>query len=404
MPVLVPLLTLAVFAQGTSEFMLAGLLPEISRDLGVPLATAGLLTSTFALGMVVGAPLTAAFSRRWPPRVALSGLLVLFMLMHALGALTDTIGVLLASRMVAALANAGFLAMALSLVARVVAAERQARALAVVLAGTTVALVAGVPAGAAIGAALSWRAALWAVALVCTPALLAVLVAAPRHAGGEAEPLRHELRILRDTRMIRTLTLVAVVNAATFCGYTYLAPMVTGPAALGQGAVPLILALFGVGAFLGVAIAGRFADRHARTLLHVTLPALVALWLTSAALAPSGWPLAVVVVLLGATAFAVGSTAITLAVRHGSAAPTMGGSFPTAALNVGAMVGPVIGGLAIDSTLGPLGPLLVSAAVAAAAWMLLSISQDLLPTVSSTLTGEPQGSRDRGRQGVARSE
>src|SRR5690606_2562659 len=123
-PVLVPLLALAVFAQGTSEFMLAGLLPEISRELGVPLATAGLLTSTFALGMVVGAPLTAAFSRRWPPRAALSGLLALFMLMHVLGALTDSIGVLLASRVVAALANAGFLAVALSLVARIVAAER----------------------------------------------------------------------------------------------------------------------------------------------------------------------------------------------------------------------------------------------------------------------------------------
>lgn len=365
MPVLIPMLALAVFAQGTSEFMLAGLLPDIATDLGVPLSTAGLLTSTFALGMVVGAPMTAAFSRRWPPRAALTALLAVFVLMHVVGALTDSIGLLLATRVVAALANAGFLALTLSLVVRVVAPDRLARALAVILAGTTMALIAGVPAGAALGAVLDWRATLWAIALVCLPALFAVLVAAPRHAHDEPVPLRRELRTLRDGPLIRTLALVAVINAATFCGYTYLAPVVTDVAGLGEGAVALLLGLFGMGAFLGVTLAGRFADGHALRLLLIVTPALGLLWLTTALVAPTGWPLAPVVVLLGAASFAAGSTLIALAVRHGAAATTMGGSFPTAALNVGAMLGPAIGGIAIDSALGTLGPVIVSTAIAA---------------------------------------
>ncbi|HEY2059307.1 MAG TPA: Cmx/CmrA family chloramphenicol efflux MFS transporter, partial [Amycolatopsis sp.] len=60
MPFSLYLLAVAVFAMGTSEFMLAGLVPDIANGLGVPIGTAGLLTSAFAIGMAVGAPLTAA--------------------------------------------------------------------------------------------------------------------------------------------------------------------------------------------------------------------------------------------------------------------------------------------------------------------------------------------------------
>lgn len=378
MPVLIPSLALAVFAQGTSEFMLAGLLPEISADLGVQLSTAGLLTSTFALGMVIGAPLTAAFSRRWPPRASLGGLLAVFILMHVLGALTDSIGVLLATRVVAALANAGFLALTLSLVTRVVAPERQARALAVILAGTTLALIAGVPAGAAIGTVLDWRAALWAIVLICLPALLAVSAAAPRRAHGEAPSLRGELQSLRDTRLIRRLVLVAIVNAATFCGYTFLAPVVTGPAGLTSGAVPPMLALFGAGAFVGVTVAGRFADRHAPLLLAAGLPVLGALWLLTLLLSSSGWVLGTAVTLVGAASFMVGSTVIALAMRQAVAAPTVGGSYPTAALNVGAMLGPVLGGLAIETSFGPRGPLLISTIIAATALVVYVLNRSAM--------------------------
>ncbi|NED09114.1 Cmx/CmrA family chloramphenicol efflux MFS transporter, partial [Streptomyces sp. SID6648] len=71
MPLPLYLLALAVFAMGTSEFMLAGLLPDIASDLDVTVATAGALTSAFAVGMVVGAPLVAALARHWPRRAAL---------------------------------------------------------------------------------------------------------------------------------------------------------------------------------------------------------------------------------------------------------------------------------------------------------------------------------------------
>src|SRR5687768_3178398 len=98
MPFAVYMLALAVFSQGTSEFMLSGLVPDIARDMGVSIPDAGLLTSAFAVGMVIGAPAMAALGVRWSRRAALTGFLVAFVGVHVLGALTTSFPLLVAGR------------------------------------------------------------------------------------------------------------------------------------------------------------------------------------------------------------------------------------------------------------------------------------------------------------------
>lgn len=183
MPLPLYLLAVAVFAMGTSEFMLAGLVPAIAASLDVSVGAAGLLTSTFAVGMVVGAPLMAALARRWPARASLLSFVLVFAAAHVVGALTTSFAVLLVTRVLAALANAGFLAVALSTAAALVATDRKGRALAVLLSGTTVATVAGVPGGAALGTLLGWRATFWAIALLCLPAAVGVVKGIPPRVG-----------------------------------------------------------------------------------------------------------------------------------------------------------------------------------------------------------------------------
>ncbi|MCM1013856.1 MULTISPECIES: Cmx/CmrA family chloramphenicol efflux MFS transporter [unclassified Brevibacterium] len=373
MPVLLYLLALAVFAQGTSEFVLVGLLTDISRDLDVSLAEAGLLTTAFAVGMVVGAPVMAAASRRFSPRSALTGFLVVFVLAHVGGALTDSFPVLVATRSLAAVANAGFLAVTLALIPRLVAPGRQGRAIGVVLAGTTLALIAGVPAGAFLAAGFGWRSALWVIAALCVPALLGVLAAAPggtAHAG-ERIPLRAELATLRSPDLLIVIAVAVLVNAATFGAFTYLAAIAEAAFGLSGAAVPVLLAVFGIGAFCGVSIAGRFADAQWRRLLWVLGPVLVLTWV-GVALTVTGpetdgrlgavmfWALTP---LVGFLSFATGSTLIARIVATAAGAPALGGSFATVALNLGAAVGPILTGLALQR-FGPVGPFGVSAVCA----------------------------------------
>ncbi|WDV54773.1 MFS transporter [Streptomyces coeruleorubidus] len=372
MPFALLLLGLAVFAQGTSEFMLSGLVPDIARNLGVSVPAAGALTSAFAVGMVVGAPLVAGLARRWPRRGALLAFLVVFLAVHVVGALTGSFEVLLATRVVGALASAGFLAVALVAAVDMVPADAKGRATSMLLGGVTLACVAGVPAGAVLGGLWGWRAAFWAVALVSLPALVAVARSVPGGAaggaaGGAPPALRGELRSLRSPRLVVTLVLGALVNGATFCTFTYLAPLVTEVAGLGNAWVPGVLALFGAGSFAGVSAAGRFADRRPVPVLVFGGVAVCLGWCLLAL--GAGHPaLALGLVFAqGALSFGVGSTLISQVLYAAPGAPTLAGGFATAAFNVGAALGPWAGGVVIDAGFGYRAPVWVSAGLVALA-------------------------------------
>lgn len=361
MPFPLYLLALAVFAMGTSEFMLAGLVPTLAADLDVGVGTAGLLTSAFAIGMVVGAPLMAVLARNWPRRAALAGFLIVFLLAHAAGALTGSFVILFATRVVAAVTNAGFLAVALSAAVTLVPADRKGRALSILLAGTTLATIAGVPGGALLGTMLGWRTTFWAIALVCLPALIGVLAVRLPDPGRHRLDLGRELAELRRPKLIMTLLVGALVNAATFGAFTFLSPVVTELAGLAPIWVPATLMIFGLGSFAGVTIAGRLADRRPWLVIMVGGPALLAGWVALAIGAGRPVLLIILVLLLGTLSFGVGSTLIARALYAASGAPTLAGASATAALNVGAALGPAVAGLSLGTGLGLRGPAWIAA-------------------------------------------
>ncbi|GAA2466749.1 MFS transporter [Actinocorallia cavernae] len=370
MPLALYPLALAVFAMGTSEFMLAGLVPDIASDLGVTVGTAGLLTSAFAIGMVVGAPLMAALARDRSGRAALLGFVLLCAAAHMVGAVATGLPVLFASRVVAALANAGFLAVALTTAAALVPPDRKGRALAVLLSGTTVATIVGVPAGSLLGTLLGWRAAFWAVAVLCLPAAAGILRSIPgrRPEPGTARALGAELAQLRRPRLLLVMLLGALVNAATFASFTFLAPVVTGTAGLGELWISVALVLFGAGSLAGVGVAGRLSDRRPGLVVAVGGPLLLAGWPALALLAHRPVALLTLVFVQGALSFALGSTLITRVLYEAAHAPTMAGSYATAALNTGAATGPLLASATLAGT--DLGPLWVSGALVALALLI----------------------------------
>lgn len=375
MPFALVLLGLAVFAQGTSEFMLSGLVPDIARDLGVSVPAAGALTSAFAVGMVVGAPLMAGLGRRWSRRGALLAFLLAFLAVHVAGALTDSFAVLLATRVIGALANAGFLAVALVTAAAMVPPDAKGRATSMLLGGVTLACVVGVPAGALLGQWWGWRAAFWAVVLLSVPAVVAVARSVPGGAADTAPgPLRGELRSLRGPRLQVTLLMGALVNGATFCTFTYLAPLTTEAAGLDGRWVPGVLALFGAGSLAGVSLGGRFADRRPGPVLVAGGAALCAGWGLFALGAGEPVLLLALALVQGALSFGVGSTLISQALYAAPGAPTLAGGFATAAFNVGAALGPWLGGMAIGAGFGYRSPLWVSAGLVAAALATAALS------------------------------
>ncbi|MFJ9175511.1 Cmx/CmrA family chloramphenicol efflux MFS transporter [Streptomyces sp. NPDC102360] len=353
MPLAVYVLGLGIFTQGTSEFMLSGLLPDIAADLGVSIPDAGLLISAFALGMVIGAPLLAVATLRLPRRAALVGLQVVFVAAHAVGALAPGYGLLFATRVIGALAYAGFWAVAIATAVTLVPASAKSRAVAVVAGGLTLATIVGVPAGTVLSQYASWRAAFWAVAAATLISAICTLLALPADRGARgARSVRAELRGMARPALWLSYAITAFTFGAVIVTFSYLASLLTDVTGIRDAWVPVLLALFGAGGLLGLVVGGRTA--HAAPLATLGW-GLAALAVISALLAMAAHTAIVVVALvfaLGVAGYvtnpALQSRVFTLA----PAAPTLVGATNTAAFNVGNTLAPLLGGLSIDAGLG----------------------------------------------------
>ncbi|WP_432147638.1 Cmx/CmrA family chloramphenicol efflux MFS transporter [Streptomyces sp. bgisy029] len=353
MPLAVYILGLSVFALGTSEFMLSGLLPPIADDMDVSIPQAGLLISAFAIGMVVGAPLLAVATLRLPRRTTLIALISVFGLGQVAGALAPTYEVLFASRVVSALACAGFWAVGAAVAIAMVPVNQRARAMAVMIGGLSIANVLGVPMGAFLGEHLGWRSAFWAVGLASAVALVGVVTRIPYIPLPEKKPqLRQELAIYRDRQVWLAIVITALAAGGVFCAFSYLAPLLTDVAGLDSGWVPWILGLFGVGALIGTTIGGRVADAHLFGVLLSGITASTVFLAALALFASSQVAVVALAFLLGLSAFFTAPALNARMFNVAGAAPTLAGATTTAAFNLGNTSGPWLGGTVIDADFG----------------------------------------------------
>ncbi|MET9448935.1 Cmx/CmrA family chloramphenicol efflux MFS transporter [Streptomyces cinerochromogenes] len=386
MPLAVYILGLSVFALGTSEFMLSGLLPPIAQDMHVSIPRAGLLISAFAIGMVVGAPLLAVATLRLPRKTTLVALISLFGLGQVAGALAPDYAVLFVSRVVSALACAGFWAVGAAVAIATVPVGARARAMAVMIGGLSIANVLGVPAGAFLGEHLGWRSAFWAVAVASAIALVGVVTRIPHIPMPENRPrLKGELVIYRDRQVLLSVLITALAAGGVFCAFSYLAPLLTDVSGLDAGYVSAVLALFGIGALIGTYIGGRVADAHLFGVLLSGVTASTVFLVALGLLASSPVATITLTFLLGVSAFYTAPALNARMFNVAGAAPTLAGATTTAAFNLGNTGGPWLGGTVIDAGFGYASPAWSGAAMTVLALATVAIALRLTRTTSQVV-------------------
>lgn len=374
-PVVVPVLALAIFALGTSEFMIAGLLPELAADLAVSIPEAGYLISAFAIGMIVGAPLMAVLTLQLPWRVTLVGALVVFAAGHVLGALAQDYPVMVVARVVTAVATGAFWAVAAVVTVTSVPAGARTRALSVLLAGLTVAAVAGVPLGTLVGQAFGWRSAFWAVAGLALLGIVGVLTTVgERPAGMPAPRLAAEFTAFRRGRLWLALATTAFYQTSVIATFSYIAPLLTDVTGLDAGWVPAVLFAYGVGGLAGVLIGGRLGDAHPWSTLFGALTAAGVLLAVVALFATVPVVVVGAVLLLGVVAFVAAAPLNGRVFALAGSAPTLTSATNTAAFNVGNTLGPLFGGLLIAAGLGYTAPAWLGVGLSAVAVGLGTVS------------------------------
>jgi DHA1 family inner membrane transport protein len=380
MPIALLALTAGAFGIGTTEFVIMGLLLQVSTDLHVTIAAAGLLISGYALSVAVGAPLLTIASRSLPRKTVLLALMVIFTLGNLACALAPSYGWLMAARVVTALAHGTFFGVGSVVATGLVPRERRASAIAIMFTGLTAATLLGVPAGAWLGVQFGWRATFWAVTLIGAVAFAVIAVFVPSARASDddtaAAPaaLREELAVLARPQVLRGLALTVLGFAGVFTVFTYIQPLLLRVTGVSESAVSPMLLVLGGGLAIGNLLGGRLADRAPMRALLATLAALALVFAAMYWMIETPWSAVLFVALLGVAAFAtVAPMQLHVLEKASGAGQNLASSLNIAAFNLGNALGAWAGGLTVESgpglqSLGWVAAAITLAGLAIALW------------------------------------
>ncbi|MGA5068658.1 Cmx/CmrA family chloramphenicol efflux MFS transporter [Streptomyces exfoliatus] len=352
LPFAVYLLAFSLFAMGSAEFLLAGVLPDIADDLKISLSSAGALISAFAIGVVIGGPPLAVLTLRWPRRTTLVVSQVVFAVSVAVGIVTDNFTVLLVTRFLAGLAYAGFWAVAAVTAIGLVTPDRTARASGVVVSGLSIAMVGGGPAGALLSHFTGWRGGFWAVVALTVLGAVSTAVAVPATRAAQEPSVRRELRTMRQPQLWVVYAATLLSTAAYMISYNYLAAFLTDTTGIDSVWVPPILVLFGVGAFVGLSIGGRIADGRPHHALLIGAGGILVTSVLLALLAESAIAVVVLVLLLGVAGFILNPAIYGRVFTVAAEAPTLAGATAVSMFQLGISIVPVLAGIALGAGAG----------------------------------------------------
>ncbi|MFJ8000758.1 MFS transporter [Streptomyces sp. NPDC096310] len=364
MPLALLALAVSAFGIGTTEFVMMGLLPNVAADLGTSVPTAGYLVSAYAIGVVIGAPLLTAVGSRIPRKRMLLLLMGLFIVGNLASALAPGFGWLLAGRVLAGLPHGAFFGVGAVVAARLVHEGRQARAVATMFLGLTVANIVGVPAATLLGQHLGWRATFLVVTVIGLVALAALARLVPYVPVDEQQSVRREVRALGNRQVLLGLATAVLGFGGVFAVYSYLASMTTEVMGFGESSVTLVLALFGIGMTLGALAAGPLTDRALRPTLYGSLATLALVLVAFRFTVHVQWAALVTVVVLGAVGFMTTTPLQMLVMRKAKHAPTLASASNHSAFNLANAGGAWLGGMAIAAGWGWMSPTLVGAVLA----------------------------------------
>ncbi|NGO72652.1 MFS transporter [Streptomyces boncukensis] len=389
MPAAIYVLALGIFSMVTSEFVVAGLMPQIADGLDVSIPQVGYLITAFAAAMALGGPFLTAALLRLPPRRALAVLFAVFLAGNVLAATAPTYGVMFTARLVTGTASAAFLGLAVSLSMRLVDPGLRGRAASVALNGLMMGTLLGLPLSTFIGERFGWRAAFWTISALTVGAALVTAVGVPRLERAEQSGgIRGELDVFRRPRLWLVLSTSTLVIGATFSAFSYFNPILTEITGFATGSVPLLLVAYGAATLVGNIVVGRLADRYTLPVLLVGL-ALNALFLAGfALLAQLPVPAVLCMLGIGLVGVTMNPAMITRVQRAGNAGPlvnTVHSSFITS----GIIIGSAVGGAAI----GPFG-------LRAPVWLGVGLAVLGILSLTPDLAAGRRGRAVRGDQGA----
>lgn len=348
MPLALYPLILAAFAIGTTEFVIMGLLPDVATDLRVSIPQAGLLISSYAMGVVIGGPILAVLTASLPKKRTLLLLFGLFVGGNVLCACAPSYGTLMLARVITAFSHGTFLGVGAVVAMDLVEPRRRTEAVGYLFSGITLANVIGVPAGIALGHAYGWR---WAFASVAVLGLIAMVLLAltlPSRSSSHPSSILDEIKGLSGWPFWTAIALTVACSATLLCFFTFITPFLFEVTHVDPDGVTRILLLYGIGLTIGTTVGGRIASKSLLGPICWGLLIAMTLLLAMPYMGQRPWSCAIGLTLWGMVSFGLCPILQTLVMAHAPKAPTLASTLNHSAFNLGNALGAWVGSLALS--------------------------------------------------------
>jgi Arabinose efflux permease len=273
------MLALVSFLVGTSEFIIAGILDKVSDDIGVSVAAAGQLITVFSLAYGFGTPFLMAAAAKVDRKKLMLYALSVFIVGNVAAYLFSGFGALIVSRVIVALSSGVFVVTALTVAAKLAPAEKQGSAIATLVMGFSTALIVGVPLGRLVASAYDWKVVFGGIGLLGLLALLLIAFAIPKTDGEQPVPLRDQLKLLKNRKIIVALGITFFWLGGYSITYTYISPFLLDITGMSEKFVSIALLAFGIASLIGSKLGGFGTDRWGFKRTLVTGMLFHAAWL-----------------------------------------------------------------------------------------------------------------------------
>lgn len=380
------LIALAIggFSIGMTEFLMMGVLPDLSKSLHVSIPTAGHLISIYALGVVIGAPIMVGLAGHLPPKKVLIWLMLMVFAFNGLFAIAPGFPLLMITRLLAGLPHGAFFGIGAVVASRMAEPGKQARAVSVMFAGLTVANIIGVPLGTYIGHHLSWRISFMLIAAVALLAVAAIAKWLPSLKANPGHSFSSSMHIFKKPELWIIIGISAIGTGGMFAWISYIAPLMTEVARFSANSITIIMVIAGLGMATGNLISGRFSDRYSPLQTTTWLLALMILSLLATTLLIHYKPAAIMMIFItGAIGFSVISPMQMLIMQVAKGSEMLASSVLQASSNMGNALGAFLGGLPIAAGFGYLSAEYVGIALALCGLVFCLVLKSRLNVVST---------------------
>ncbi|MBU2908960.1 MFS transporter [Vibrio splendidus] len=351
-PFQVWILTLAAFAIGTAEFVIAGILPQIATSLSITEGQAGYLISAYALAIVIGGPILTIYLARFNKKMVLIGLMALFIIGNVLSALAPSYPLLLASRVIAGLVQGPFYGIGAVVATNLVSEKMAGRAVGQMFAGLTLANVLGVPAGTWVSLQFGWHTTFFTVAALGTIAMLAILTSIKSTGHSEAKDIKTQLLAFKNPMLLISLAITAFAWSGFMTLYGYLAPIAMHITGYSQESVTWILVIVGVGLIIGNTLGGRSSDKNLGKASMFWAIAMIVSLVVVGLVVDNKILFVAAAFVFGIASFANVPAMQLRVMNHGGEGQELAATANISAFNLANAFGGFLGGMVLDSQLG----------------------------------------------------